>query len=91
MNTGKIGSKLSDLILSNATVGILGVLVMVVMLFMAFSSISSAPASQQVLGPLPEMQFDVEVAVYRRRITNYRSAHQSSGGTKKIKNTYTNS
>ena len=63
MNTGKIGSKLSDLVLSDRTVGILGVVVMIVMLFMAFSSTSPVPLHKEILGPLPEMQFDAEVAV----------------------------
>lgn len=63
MNTGKIGNKLSDLILSNATVGIFGVVVMAVMIFLAVSAILPAPASKQIAGPLPEMVFDAEVAV----------------------------
>jgi hypothetical protein len=63
MNTGKIGSKLSNVVLSNATVGIFGVVVMVVMMFLAFSATWSAPTNQQIVGPLPEMVFDAEIAV----------------------------
>jgi hypothetical protein len=62
MNTGKIGSKLSNVILSNATVGIFGVVVAVVMLFLAFSATSPTSYSKQVVGPLPEMVLDTEVA-----------------------------
>jgi hypothetical protein len=62
MNTGKIGSNLSNLILSNATIGIFGVVVAVVMLFLAFMATSPTPYDKQVLGPLPEMVLDAEVA-----------------------------
>lgn len=63
MKIGKIGNKLSNVILSNGTVGIFGVVVMVVMMFLAFSATSPAPYDKQVLGPLPEMVLDTEVAV----------------------------
>ncbi|HEX9003723.1 MAG TPA: hypothetical protein VGB07_27685 [Blastocatellia bacterium] len=62
MNTGKIENKLSNVILSNATVGIFGVVVTVVMMFLAFSATSPTPYNKQVLGALPEMVFDAEVA-----------------------------
>jgi hypothetical protein len=62
MNTEKIENKLSDVILSNATVGIFGVVVTVVMMFLAFSATSPTPYDKPVLGALPEMIFDAEVA-----------------------------
>lgn len=62
MNTGKIESKLSNVIVSNATVGIFGVVVTVVMMFLAFSATSPTPYDKEVPGPLPEMVFDMEVA-----------------------------
>ena len=62
MNTWKIAIKLSDVILSNATVGIFGVAVMVVMMFLAFSATSPTPCNKQVPGPLPELMLDTEVA-----------------------------
>lgn len=65
MNTGMIGKKLSDLILSNTTVGIVGVVLMVVMMLMAFSATTPTAdeyrSGQRKAKPTPNAQINVEV------------------------------
>jgi len=69
MNTDRsrgIGTQLSNLILSETSVGVFGVVLMVVMLFVAFSATSSSGAKlQPVLRPdaqseMPELVFPDE-------------------------------